>query len=537
MFKTQASRSPEETKQLPSPSIGGPSSNNTIHRKLRKPRSIPDMTSVSGGYFGDEAGSPSPPAPSGRIHSHSVTGADMARPIVTMTTPVEASLTPARPGDTFSNVMGWLGAPASPLTSSGLTPSLRSLNTPSDSPSQSPLDVAGLEQPFGRNASFDSPSPFRNSAVYLPLVLREMQSFESAKTARAITHPDNADDVQAQTEMLAEPTPNSRPDSLDSMASATIQSAESEVTASSPPVHAKCAVVERAVPSENTRLFTQYRTAVFDVIQNYRGLPMLDTLSANSRQPTIKMSLSALDGAIPRDDPRFVIWGEMSVVEDSVELASTHESSSARSRRQSRSFSVSSRKLSLKGKAQASPGTREASPARKSVDGGGSSSHEGGDDTRRVLMAATIERWIAQLTSQFDYDELLIFFLTYRTYIDAFDLCNLFICRFHWALEEPMTQQEVVVKQIVRVRTFVAIRYWLLTFFRFDFLSNRELCLWFANWLNTLWRDPILDKYDDARVSLLEILQKNQKLIFLRLEHREEAEKDRQRLQGRTFPV
>ncbi|KAL5479017.1 LTE1_2 [Sanghuangporus weigelae] len=114
-------------------------------------------------------------------------------------------------------------------------------------------------------------------------------------------------------------------------------------------------------------------------------------------------------------------------------------------------------------------------------------------------MAATIERWIAQLTSQFDYDELLIFFLSYRTYIDALDLCHLLICRFHWALEEPMSPQEVMVKQIVRVRTFVAIRYWLLTFFRIDFLPNREPCLPFADWLNTLWRDSILDKYNDAR--------------------------------------
>ena len=73
-------------------------------------------------------------------------------------------------------------------------------------------------------------------------------------------------------------------------------------------------------------------------------------------------------------------------------------------------------------------------------------------------MAAMIERWIAQLTSQFDYDELMIFFVTYRTYIDALDLCHLLICRFHWALKEPITPHEVMVKQIVRVRTFIANR-------------------------------------------------------------------------------
>ena len=216
VFKTQSIRASEETRQSTLPLVAGPSSTNTMTRKLRKPRSIPDMTSGSGGYFGDEAGPGSPPPPSGRTHSHSVTGADMPRPIVTTTGPVDPPLTPARPVDTFSSVMGWIGAPASPLTSSGLTPSSRSLNTPSDSPSQSPLDVAGLEPPFGRNVTFDS--PFRNSAVYLPLVLREMQSFESAKTARAITQPDNAGDALADTslqETEPEPEPTPKHDSLD----------------------------------------------------------------------------------------------------------------------------------------------------------------------------------------------------------------------------------------------------------------------------------------------------------------------------------
>jgi hypothetical protein len=51
-----------------------------------------------------------------------------------------------------------------------------------------------------------------------------------------------------------------------------------------------------------------------------------------------------------------------------------------------------------------------------------------GEAPRKVLIAATIERWIAQLTSELNYDELLIFFLTYRTYVSAVDLCHLLIC-------------------------------------------------------------------------------------------------------------
>ncbi|OAX32550.1 hypothetical protein K503DRAFT_870097 [Rhizopogon vinicolor AM-OR11-026] len=45
----------------------------------------------------------------------------------------------------------------------------------------------------------------------------------------------------------------------------------------------------------------------------------------------------------------------------------------------------------------------------------------------RQSIAATIERWIAQLVSELDYDELLIFFLTYCTYISAVDLWDLLI--------------------------------------------------------------------------------------------------------------
>lgn len=123
-------------------------------------------------------------------------------------------------------------------------------------------------------------------------------------------------------------------------------------------------------------------------------------------------------------------------------------------------------------------------------------------EAQKMLMAATIERWIAQLTSDLNYDELLDFFLTYRTYIGAVDLCHLMICRFHWALQITNSAGfcEEKVKRVVRVRTFVAIRYWLLTFFAVDFVPNRELRLLFAQWLNTLVRDPILQKYGDAKV-------------------------------------
>ena len=125
----------------------------------------------------------------------------------------------------------------------------------------------------------------------------------------------------------------------------------------------------------------------------------------------------------------------------------------------------------------------------------------GAKETKKMLVAATIERWIAQLTSELNYDELLIFFLTYRTYVSAVDLGHLLICRFHWALGEPLNSRDENARRVVRVRTFTAIRYWALTFFNVDFVPDRELRLLFANWLNSLRKDPIMQRHRDALVS------------------------------------
>ena len=38
-------------------------------------------------------------------------------------------------------------------------------------------------------------------------------------------------------------------------------------------------------------------------------------------------------------------------------------------------------------------------------------------ESKKMLVAAMIEWWITQLMSELNYNELLIFFLTYRTYI------------------------------------------------------------------------------------------------------------------------
>jgi hypothetical protein len=250
-------------------------------------------------------------------------------------------------------------------------------------------------------------------------------------------------------------------------------------------------------PKPETELHLRYSTDVFDVLQTYRGLPLLEKLAPGDETPVIKMSLSSDNTAAPRDDPRFVIWGELMPEgrdrgPDEVSL-----SQGSHSHRDS-SSSVSSSSMSKKRSTKSSGKGKAAAAAEPSPVLKLSTSEDG--VAQKILVAATIERWIAQLTSDLNYDELLNLFLTYRTYISAVDLCHLLICRFHWALQQPMSTQDEMVRRVVRIKTFVAIRYWLLTFFTVDFLPDRELRLLVAHWLNTLIRDPILTKHTDGLV-------------------------------------
>ena len=160
------------------------------------------------------------------------------------------------------------------------------------------------------------------------------------------------------------------------------------------------------------------------------------------------------------------------------------------------------RKKSLR--AKSGPNVHNGAPSAVASPISASTSTEVGEPKRQIL-AATIERWIAQLTSQLDHDELLTFFLTYRTYLSPVDLLQLLICRFHWALEvdESMTQEDVLAKRLARVRTSTAIRFWLMTFFRIDWLYNRPLRLGLMNWLNALAKDEVLERLPDAMVCYL----------------------------------
>ena len=420
---------------------------------LRRTKSIPDMFGVAVGMSSSESPSRQP-TPTGRTHSHSVTGADMPRQLSPEILPVDQ---PKPSGDIFSETMQW---------PSGSVP-------PSPSVSGSSLG-SYIPYPFGPGVTFDSPTP-RDDSMFLPLprALREMQSFESGLTARAddmmrCVSPRDAD-FTPEFELADSPSPPPRPAAVSPFGD------DSDIPPSDPAL----------APLPETSMHSRYSPEVFDVLQTYRGLPLLDRLFPDSAgETTIKMSLRTDDSAAPRDDPRFVLWGEMFLNSD----VDTDELSLSQGSR----TGVSSPTSSRRGKPSVDIPSLRISTDDPNVN----------TNSRRVLLAATIERWIAQLTSDFNYDELLNFFLTYRTYISAVDLCHLLICRFHWSLSGHATKQDDLARKIVRVRTFVAIRYWLLTFFVMDFLPNRELRLLLASWLNTLVKDPVLKQHQDGLVSL-----------------------------------
>lgn len=123
-------------------------------------------------------------------------------------------------------------------------------------------------------------------------------------------------------------------------------------------------------------MHTHYSTEVFDVLQTYCGLPVLERLLNNPADTdVIKMTLTAKDSAAPCNDPRFVIW-EMIALELQADDSQASRWSS-----------------------------NEFVHLQVTTDG---------PKHKCVLMATMIEWWLAQLMSTLDYDEL-VFFLTYCT--------------------------------------------------------------------------------------------------------------------------
>ena len=100
-----------------------------------------------------------------------------------------------------------------------------------------------------------------------------------------------------------------------------------------------------------------------------------------------------------------------------------------------------------------------------------------------AIIAATAPRLIAQITSPnfLDYDLLSDFFLTFRSFVAPSELVTYLVARLEWAasrLDE--------IGKIVAVRTFVAMRHWILNYFVDDFVPDYTLRVKFCDMLNNL---------------------------------------------------
>ncbi|PWW74597.1 hypothetical protein C7212DRAFT_346100 [Tuber magnatum] len=105
------------------------------------------------------------------------------------------------------------------------------------------------------------------------------------------------------------------------------------------------------------------------------------------------------------------------------------------------------------------------------------------DKRTQEITAAVPARIISQITSAefVDYHLLSDFFLTFRLFMQPSDLVAYLVARLWWAID-----REDDVGRVVRVRTFVAIRHWLLNYFADDFIPSLPLREDFAKTLNNL---------------------------------------------------
>lgn len=102
------------------------------------------------------------------------------------------------------------------------------------------------------------------------------------------------------------------------------------------------------------------------------------------------------------------------------------------------------------------------------------------------ITAATPARIIAQITSKttVDYELVSDFFLTYRSYLSSHDLLAYLLARFYWAINGFDDD-----RRVIRVRVFAAIRHWILNYFVYDFVIDRELRVRFCDKVNSIGRE------------------------------------------------
>ena len=123
----------------------------------------------------------------------------------------------------------------------------------------------------------------------------------------------------------------------------------------------------------------------------------------------------------------------------------------------------------------------------------------------REISAASPARIIAQITSKnfLDYELLSDFFLTVRAYLSTNDLLSYLLARFEWAINRFDDDGRVI-----RVRAFAAIRHWVLNYFPYDFVVDRDLRVKFCERLNKLTRHVRVRGHEASDLKLIIDLKK-----------------------------
>ncbi|KXJ96451.1 hypothetical protein Micbo1qcDRAFT_199264 [Microdochium bolleyi] len=108
--------------------------------------------------------------------------------------------------------------------------------------------------------------------------------------------------------------------------------------------------------------------------------------------------------------------------------------------------------------------------------------------TTGAVTAATPARLVAEITSAtfLDYELISDFFLSFRSFLEPAALLRMLVARFRWALA-----RDDEVGTVVRVRTFVAMRHWLLNYFIDDFVVDYQLRVSFCILINNFVDDLI----------------------------------------------
>ncbi|KAF5863211.1 Guanine nucleotide exchange factor lte1 [Aspergillus alliaceus] len=100
------------------------------------------------------------------------------------------------------------------------------------------------------------------------------------------------------------------------------------------------------------------------------------------------------------------------------------------------------------------------------------------------ISAATPARIVAQISSEsfMDYELVSDFFLTFRSYLSTDTLLALLLARLQWAINRLQDDG-----RIIRIRTFAALRHWILNYFVDDFIPNYGLRTRFCETINRMY--------------------------------------------------